>query len=354
MIDLEHDDIVAIDSYLTHVNWIAPARTVASISKAGDGNMNITRRIRLDNHETLILKQAVPYVAKYPDIPAPIERTEMEAAFYRATARAPEVARLQPRLLGHAANNHLIALEDLGEAADFTDAYATGVLDASDVDLLLGFLSTLHTIPVNAEGFANPAMRKLNHDHLFLIPLDGSNASTLNGITPGLEAVANQLSKDDQLVASTLELGQIYIGRKLAGSPALLHGDFFPGSWLRNPETGIRIIDPEFGFYGPAEFDLGVFVAHCLFIGIEVEPVIEALRGERSRFDESLMRAFAGVELIRRLIGVAQLPLSRTLPKKLALLTLGASWIKDWSTLTTLTTSATSIDPTSKLRTPQQ
>ncbi len=331
MIDLEQDDAAIVSSYLSRMNWIDPARSVSAISRAGEGNMNITRRVQLDNHDTLILKQSVPYVAKYPDIPAPLERSEMEAAFYRATVSTAAVARLQPRLLGQDPVNHLIALEDLGESADFTNAYETSVLDVREIDLLLGYLSRLHDIAVAPGDFCNLAMRRLNHDHLFVIPLNKHYAAALDEITQGLTGIANQLAEDEHLVTKTLTLGLVYLGQKDAGTPALLHGDFFPGSWLRHADTGIRVIDPEFGFYGPAEFDLGVLVAHCMFVGIDVTPILERIKSERPTIDDSLVRAFAGVELIRRLIGVAQLPLSRSLEQKQLLLTTGVDWIKGWS-----------------------
>ena len=37
----------------------------------------------------------------------------------------------------------------------------------------------------------------------------------------------------------------------------LLHGDYYPGSWMRVRER-LYIIDPEFSFAGPKEFDLGI------------------------------------------------------------------------------------------------
>ena len=43
------------------------------IARAGDGNMNCTLRASLGGR-TLILKQSRPYVAKYPSIPAPLDR----------------------------------------------------------------------------------------------------------------------------------------------------------------------------------------------------------------------------------------------------------------------------------------
>ena len=84
------------------------------------------------------------------------------------------------------------------------------------------------------------------------------------------------------------------------------------------------IIDPEFCFFGPAEFDVGVLVAHLLLAGNSLEYAL----GIFTRYDgpedfsESLALGFAGVEIMRRLLGVAQLPLRADLRDKKMLLAL--------------------------------
>ena len=87
------------------------------------------------------------------------------------------------------------------------------------------------------------------------------------------------------------------------------------------------MIDPEFCFLGPPEFDLGVMVGHLHLAGQSgtlVDRVLaryDAERGTRPS-DESrdLVARFAGAEIMRRLIGVAQLPLAADLARKDVLL----------------------------------
>ena len=100
----------------------------------------------------------------------------------------------------------------------------------------------------------------------------------------------------------------------------LLHGDFYPGSWLRHGD-GVRVIDPEFGFIGAAEFDLGGLRAHLAFIGVSEAKLDAALAGYPGEVDAGLVRGFAGVERLRRLLGVAQLPLDADLERK-------AGWVE--------------------------
>ncbi len=112
---------------------------------------------------------------------------------------------------------------------------------------------------------------------------------------------------------NNLPTAVIYTGAAAHGSrPALLHGDYYPGSWLAHPRKGVMIIDPEFAFVGPPEFDVGVLLAHLLMAGYEQPEIVMQLGNYCSppRFSQLLAWAFAGMEVIRRLLGVAQLPLA--------------------------------------------
>ena len=85
------------------------------------------------------------------------------------------------------------------------------------------------------------------------------------------------------------------------------------------------MIDPEFCFCGPPEFDLGVACAHWIFC--HAEPSVSTIKQVCDRFGSGhsvpLVGGFAGVELIRRLLGVAQLPLSADLTVRRRWLDLG-------------------------------
>jgi 5-methylthioribose kinase len=85
VIDLLPENHDAVARHLRVLGWVAPEERIESIAPAGDGNMNRTLRLRL-NGRSIVLKQSVPWVAKYPQIAAPADRIFVEAAFYRAAA----------------------------------------------------------------------------------------------------------------------------------------------------------------------------------------------------------------------------------------------------------------------------
>jgi 5-methylthioribose kinase len=227
------------------------------------------------------------------------------------------VAGFLPRLLGFDTGEYLLVLEDLGAAQDFTFLYAGGVLEEAAQSSLVEFLVALHSsfrAPALAGRFENGAMRRLNHEHIFALPLRAQNGLDLDAITPGLGALAEELIRDRRYCEAVAALGERYLAKQ---GDCLLHGDFFPGSWMQSGER-VYVIDPEFCFYGLAEWDLGVMAAHFYLSGhseSRVAGLLEAYE-RRAPLDARLAGQFAGAEIMRRLIGVAQLPLAADLGQK--------------------------------------
>ena len=65
-------------------------------------------------------------------------------------------------------------LADLGAASDYTGLYQGDLLQSGDVDALVGYLSELHAACGASERrheFVNRDMRRLNHLHIFTLPL---------------------------------------------------------------------------------------------------------------------------------------------------------------------------------------
>ena len=319
--ELVADNLDEISAHVRSLGWIGANESITGLASAGDGNMNRTLRAMV-GRRSIILKQSVPFVAKYPDIPAPEERIEVEAQFYRAIADQVELSKRIPDILGFDPDNHLLCLQDLGVARDFTDMYSDHTRNDKQGDeqlsALMVWLAALHALPITPHrlphGLDNRSMRELNHAHIFEIPLDPDNGLAL---VPGLDDVAAEYARDDKLQHAARRLGDLDLGRADHESPdVLLHGDFYPGSWLRHPALGACIIDPEFAFLGAPEFDVGVLFGHLTMCGYQQPELTQLLRSllrsyeAPAGFDLDLAMGFAGIEIIRRLLGVAQLPLS--------------------------------------------
>jgi 5-methylthioribose kinase len=318
---LSRDDPRGLEAFLRQRGWIGRDETLLACEKPGEGNMNLTIRART-NTRSVIVKQARPWVEKYDHIPAPWERADFESRFYQRVADIPDVASRMPRLLGADLQARALLLEDLGDATSLASLYAGDTLDQTELRALGRYLRSLHdaTRGPADQKFGNRAMRELNHQHIFVIPLTQDNGLELEQFEPGLERSARQLQSDSEYRALVEQTGRRY----LADGHCLIHGDYFPGSWLRTP-AGIRMIDPEFCFYGDGEFDLGCAVAHFALASRPRGDAVALLRA----YDEPpgvapvngpLLASFAATEVMRRLIGVAQLPLRRAAVNRTELL----------------------------------
>lgn len=327
-IELKSDATDALTDLSQAQGWLQPGARIETLSRPGEGNMNRVLRAHTDQGQTLIFKQSVSWVAKYPQIPAPIERLDTEVAFYACLADYGALAMRTPKILGYDARNHLLCMEDLGDVPDMTDLYrqTDSGTRFPELTALTYWLWKLHALPattLNQATFANSAMRQLNHEHIFRVPFDENNGVALSD---KLAASAETVRHSD-LSAAARRLGDVYLGHAPHdSSPCLLHGDFYPGSWVRHCTMGVMIIDPEFAFIGPPEFDVGVMLAHLTLCSFEQTDLMRLLQSyvPPPGFSVPLALSFAGIEIIRRLLGVAQLPLRADDEQQVAWLQRGA------------------------------
>ncbi len=310
--------------------WLLPDEVVEGAERAGEGNMNCVVRV-MTSRRSFILKQSRPWVEKYPGFAAPWDRALVEARFYQTAENLPGVTRYLPGLLNFDPGERLLMLEDLGDAQDFTFLYAANSARLADSERiqLVDFLLALHMsarAPELRSLFANAEMRSLNHEHIFDLPLRPSNGLDLDAITPGLGRLANGLQRDAQYSREVAALGACYLDH--AGGGCLIHGDYFPGSWLKS-RGRTYVIDPEFCFFGPPEWDLATMAAHLRLSGhsqVEIDKSVDRYAA-RAALDRRLVQKFAGVEIMRRLIGVAQLPVVFGLERKEELLRLSKTLV---------------------------
>jgi len=280
--------------------------------------MNVVLRIQTDNDERIILKQSRSYVNKYPAIAAPVDRIAVEYAFYQTINQYPVLSGFMPRLIGYDPKHHLLAIEDLGESSDYTYLYQRSTGWPAELNQqAYHFLSILHQLPVPGHYPDNLELRRLNAVHLFDYPFQNDHGFDLDQIQTGLQNLAQLYRQDENL----REHIQVLRDQYLMQGDHLLHGDFYPGGWL-HATSGFKVIDPEFSFIGPAEFDIGVIMAHQYMAHQSDEKVHFFLKSYKAPEGFSLQLCFqyCGVEILRRLIGLAQLPIDLTLDEKHQLL----------------------------------
>ena len=326
-IDL-NTDFKTLTNFLLEIDFLTDGETISSVEKPGEGNMNVVIRV-ITNKRSFIVKQSRDYVQKYPQVAAPLERVLREAEFYEEIKTYPELSTMIPNLIGLDTKNSIMLMDDLGDGSDFASLYQEGnTISEQELKTVVDFIGNLHTsvtIKNGAKKITNRKMRALNYEHIFNYPYLEDNGINLDDILPGLKAAANFIKQDKTLKKEVIALGDRYY---LQDGETLLHGDYFPGSWLKTA-SGIKIIDPEFCFFGIPEFEVGVLIAH-LKMANQSEELIDKVTGfykEHNSLNTDLTFKFVGIEMIRRIIGLAQLPLTISLEKRIALLKEGKNYI---------------------------
>ena len=313
---LEANQDASLEVYLKGQGWMDEEDQVIGTEKPGEGNMNFVLRVRTKKG-SFIVKQARPWVEKYPQLEAPIERIHTESQFYTLVQTNDTLKEFTPLLLATDLDNFLIKVEDLGHGADFSYVYQKGQgFEQAELESLLTFLQTLHQSDFSRASSSYPknqALKALNHTHIFDFPYRADNGMDLDAIQAGLYDLAAPIYADKALVATIAKLGERYLGE----GQHLIHGDYYPGSWLK-VDGQVKVIDPEFSYFGLAEFDLSVFLAH-MKMAQSAPSAINWVKENYERptgFDEQLLDQFTGIEILRRLIGIAQLPLALSFEEK--------------------------------------
>lgn len=319
---LIHDEmpVETLEGFLAERQWLQPKEKIEQLSKAGEGNMNVVVKVHTDQR-SFILKQSREYVQKYQDIPAPIERIAVEKAFYTAVGNKELQAHF-PRILGYDKDAHVLYMEDLGDCKDMTFLYHQRTIPKNQLDALVKVLYKIHTSEAPGDFPKNMEMRQLNHQHIFVLPFMEHNGFSLDTVQQGLQDLAAPYKTNTALKSIISELGKKYLSQ----GDTLLHGDYYPGSWMSKNEE-VYVLDPEFGFLGFPEFDLGVMAAHLIMATNDVsflETISSAYPGDHNK---TLVAQLAGVEIMRRIIGLAQLPLKRSIQEKKSLLAMAEELI---------------------------
>ena len=345
------------------------SETDLRIEEIGDGNLNTVYRVSdaARPERSVVLKHAPPYIKILgPEYPLSIERLTYES---RALDVYNQFARgTVPELYYFDAETAVIAMEDLRDAQVLRADLIAGRVDTGIAEQIGRFMGIVHsrtyvenldstTVQHYRQQFANTTMQSVTADYVFTFPYTEHET---NFWTPGLEPDVQRLKADTDFLQQVAYLKQIF----LTAQQAVTHGDLHTGSVLVQNNTA-KVIDAEFAFYGPVGFDLGLYWANYLLsyfshqdtldvqsalktaiaktwhtYTLEFRTVDATLKEQTLQqiFHEAV--GFAGLEMLRRLIGAAHVKDIEgiaDIPKKLrverAALQFGATLVKQYQAL---------------------
>ena len=315
--------------------------------EVGDGNLNLVFRVK-GAASSVIVKQALPYLRVAGESwqltrhRAAIERGAIERHAKLAPGMLPALLHFDPALSA-------LVMEDLAGYLTWRDALNAG-LPTPTVAAEAGGYCARVLLGTSAPALA-PAERNALRDQfgyselcsltenlVFTAPFTGSPT---NRYDDGARHLAESLSSDRPLRAAAAELRFLFKTR----GEALIHGDLHSGSVMVDATSGrARIIDLEFAFFGPIGFDLGMLLANLAFARLAhvergshaygrlidgyAEEFWTSFADESRRlwnagepwYDQFLATViadagrYAGLEMIRRIVGLAHVSDIDSLP----------------------------------------
>jgi len=258
------EDAVA---YARQYGGVFDPESLVSADEIGDGNLNLVFKIR-DRQEVsrVIVKQALPYVRCVGESwPLTLDRARIEAETLLAHQSVcpqhtvhvrhydPVLAvMVQEDLSDHAIWRKLLISGESSPvvAAQIGEYLAQTLFHYSD------FYQSPHEKKKAVGQFLNPELCQITEDLFFTDPYSDHPR---NQFESGLAADVAALRHDRPLLQAVAALKHIFLTR----AEALLHGDLHSGS-IFVTQTSMKVIDAEFGFYGPMGFDVGTVIANLL------------------------------------------------------------------------------------------
>lgn len=245
----------------------------------GDGNVNYIFKICDEKtNKSFILKQAGDTARASAEFKFSPDRNRTEAKMLKlqgqlAKDSTPEIYHVDTLM-------NCFIMEDLS-------AYKILRNSLLDHEKIEGFSETISTYLVNAlimttdivmnhkekrilnQDYVNPVLCDITKDVVYTEPL--TNYLGRNSIFPPIKSwVEKEYYKDDKLKLEVAKIKYEFMNN----AQALIHGDLHTGS-IFVKDNSIKVIDPEFAFYGPIGHDVGNLIAHLIFAWVNANANIE-------------------------------------------------------------------------------
>jgi 5-methylthioribose kinase len=327
--------------------------TQLSCKEIGDGNLNyVFRVVDEETSASIIVKQAGETARISDEFKLSTNRIRIESNILEMEGKlAPG---LVPEVFLFDDIMNCCVMEDLSDHTILRTALMKHQIFPRLAEDLTTFM--VNTLLLNSDvvlnhkdkkelvkNYTNPDLCEITEDLVYSEPYN--NYKNRNDVFPkNKEWVEKNIYGDMKLRLEAAKLKFAF----MSNAQALLHGDLHTGSvFVREDST--KVIDPEFAFYGPMGYDVGNVVSNLIFAwinteftlpeGLEKETYIKWLEGtiadiidlfsakfltaweqnvtETMAKEEGFNRwyldtvledtaAVAGLELIRRIIGLAK------------------------------------------------
>jgi 5-methylthioribose kinase len=233
-----------------------------------DGNINYVYRVEdPKTGRSLIIKQADKFL-RSSGRPLDLHRNKIEAEMLRIESEL--TPGLVPEIYYYDEAMAALSMEDISEYKNMRLELKKGIIFPNFAEEISSFMvnALLPTTDLvisrkekkeRVQLFTNIELCDISEDLVFTEPYYDYKGRNI--ITEGNEKfVEEKLYNNEKLKA---EVGKLRNGF-MNNAQALIHGDLHSGSIFIN-QDGIKVIDPEFAFYGPMGYDIGNVIGNLFF-----------------------------------------------------------------------------------------
>lgn len=326
----------------------------------GDGNLNYIFRVyHQESQKSVIIKQAGPVARISEDISLSPDRNRIESEilkkqFALTDGKVPEVYLYDSKM-------NCTSMEDLSDHTILRTALLNfDIFPNLAKDLAIFMIQTL--IPTsdismehkakkeNVKSFINGELCEISEDLVFTEPYYDCQRNDMLEETK--QFVSDYIWQDSALKLKVAQLKFNF----MTNAESLIHGDLHSGSIFAKVDS-TKVIDPEFAFYGPAAYDSGNVMAHFIFAQLHAKYsgkstqefdqwILETIKDTINIFIEEFnakwdsylqdemakvkgfkeyylnhlldeTAAYAGTEIIRRIVGLAHVKDITCLPHEI-------------------------------------
>lgn len=262
---MSHEDV---KEYVVDKLALFPTKSDLEVKEVGDGNINYVFIVKdMNSGKSVVVKQA-DVLLRSSGRPLDINRNKIEADILKI--QYDLVPEFIPQIYHYDENMAALTMEDISEFKNlryeleekntfpkFSDEISSFLVETllSTSDLVWNRQDKKNQV----KNFVNVDMCDISEDLVFTEPYNdykGQNIIT----EENQDFVTEHIYKNDLLISEVAKLRNNYMNN----AQALVHGDLHSGSIFIN-QKGIKVIDPEFAFYGPMGYDIGNVIGNLFF-----------------------------------------------------------------------------------------
>lgn len=261
-------DTNTVKDYVKEVLHYFPKDANLECLEIGDGNINYVFKVWDKNTgNSLVIKQADKYL-RSSGRPLDIYRNKIEAEILKIEGKL--ASQYVPKVYNYDENMCALSMEDISEYKNLRKELLSGKTFANLANDITNFLvnTLLPTTDLVIDRakkkeyvklFTNIELCDITEDLVFTEPYYDYKGRNII-VDRNKEFVEKFLYNNDNLKKEVGILRDKFMNQ----TQALIHGDLHSGSIFIN-QTGLKVIDPEFAFYGPMGYDVGNVIGNLFF-----------------------------------------------------------------------------------------